>query len=168
MKKLNLLLVLSKLITDDSSVASEIQLAENQPLNYQSQFANTLLKRGITSYVPELPWLAMVDSLARRNLLLELDWKDDPEELIATALKLLVRHPDYTSISENLSNVEPFIDEDIEEFLPQLNKKLEHFKVQLIWLDIASDSYPLIILPLSDLDAAKQLANDAGYGKMKS
>ncbi|MDO6819034.1 DUF6630 family protein [Zobellia sp. 1_MG-2023] len=168
MKKISSLLDLAELLTEDTSLISEVQLAENQPLNYLSQFANVLQERGIDKPVPELPWLAMVDGLARRDLLIELDWKDDPEELVSTALQLLRGHTDYDSISKQLLIIEPFIDEDVEEFIPQLNRKLESSKVQLIWLDIDSDSYPLTTISLADLTVAKQLAIEAGYGKIKS
>ena len=73
MKKISSLLDLAELLTEDTSLISEVQLAENQPLNYLSQFANVLQERGIDKPVPELPWLAMVDGLARRDLLIELD-----------------------------------------------------------------------------------------------
>ncbi|MBT9188733.1 DUF6630 family protein [Zobellia russellii] len=168
MKKISSLLDLAELLTEDTSLISEVQLAENQPLNYLSQFTNVLQERGIDKPVPELPWLAMVDGLARRDLLIELDWKDDPEELVSTALQLFKGHTDYDSISKQLLKIEPFIDEDIEEFIPQLNRKLESSKVQLIWLDIDSDSYPLTTISLADLTAAKQLAIKAGYGTIKS
>ncbi|WP_289064375.1 DUF6630 family protein [uncultured Zobellia sp.] len=168
MKKIKPLFDLAELLTKDSSLVSEIQLAENQPLNYLSQFANILQERGIDKPIPELPWLAMVDGLARRHLLIELDWKDDPEELVSTALQLFKGHTDYDSISKQLLKIEPFIDEDIEEFIPQLNRKLESSKVQLIWLDIDSESYPLTTISLVDLTVAKQLAIEAGYDKIKS
>ena len=102
MKKIKPLFDLAELLTNDTSLVTEIQLAENQPLNYLSQFTHVLEERGIDSPVPELPWLAMVDGLARRDLLVELDWKEDPEELITTALKLLEGHPDIATISEHL------------------------------------------------------------------
>ena len=168
MKKFNLLLDLSTLLGDDDTLVSEIQLAENQPLNYMSQFSGALQERGIDKAIPTLPWVAMVDALARRDLLIELDWKDDPSILIETALKLLEEHSDYENLSKHLFEIEPFIDEDIEEFLPQLNSELLKFEVQLGWFDIDSDSYPLTILPSAKVIEAKRLALESGYGRIKS
>lgn len=166
MKKIDLLLELSRLLCDEGSLESEIRLAENQPLNYLGQFSDSMQERGIESAIPELPWIAMVDGLARRNLLIELDWKDDPEELIETSMKLLEDHHRFSAISENLLKLEPYVDEDIEEFLPQLNRKLLPYKVQLARLDIDSDSYPLAIISLEDVVRAKELALASGYGKI--
>ncbi len=168
MKKFDRLLAFSRLISKDTTLISEVQLAENQPLNYLSQFSERLRERGIDSTVPELPWLALVDGLARRGQLVELDWKDNPEELIAAAMDLLKGHPDFEDLASKLTTTTPFIDEDIEEFLPQLNQKLLLFDVQLIWLDIDSDSYPITVLPTKTLEEAKRFAHESGYGNLKT
>ena len=159
---------LTQLLTEDETLKKEVLLAVDKPSEFVNQFRQPLLERGIEEPIDQLPWLALVHGLSHRNLLYELDWKESPEEVVGVALTLLENHGNYQEISSSLNNIEPFIDEDIEEFLPQLNRKLESFKVQLIWLDIDSDSYPLTIIPLPDLDAAKQLAREAGYGKIKS
>jgi len=168
MKKFTFLLELASLVCPDDALRSEVQLAENQPLNYLSQFQDEMLKRGIERAMPELPWLALVDGLAKRGLLVELDWKDDPSELIETAIGLTKDHPDSETIAKTILKVEPFIDEDIEEFLPQLNSKLKKFDVQLGWYDIDSDSYPLSLIPFEHLTRVKELALESGYGIIKT
>ncbi|QCW99871.1 hypothetical protein FGM00_07075 [Aggregatimonas sangjinii] len=167
MGRIEPLLELAKLISEDDSFVSEVQLAENQPFNYLGQFERALQERGIHSAIPSLPWIAFVDGLARRDQLVELDWKDDPQELIATTMKLLKNHPEHEGLAEPIKKIEPFIDEDIEEFLPQLNAALKEFDVQLVWIDIDSDSYPLTILPSKNVDEAERLASEADYGSLK-
>ncbi|MDB4292824.1 hypothetical protein N9954_05400 [Maribacter sp.] len=167
MKKFNLLLEMSDFMTEDNSLVSELQLAENQPLNYLSQFARVLQERGIDKAIPELPWLALVDGLASRNLLEELDWKDDPEELIAVCLRLTENHSQSTEIKTSITSIEASLSDDIEEFLPVLNRYLYKHGIQLVWIDINSDSYPLTILASDKVNEAKRLALDAGYGTIK-
>ncbi|SIT01148.1 hypothetical protein SAMN05421766_1075 [Zobellia uliginosa] len=132
MEKIKALFDLMELITKDTSLAVEIQLAENQPLDYLNQFDGTLQERGIDRPIPELPWLALVDGLARRNLLVELDWKEDPEELIAVCQRLTENHSESTEIKTTLTSLEPLTGDDIEEFLPVLNRYINKHGIQLV------------------------------------
>ena len=162
------LLRLSELFTQDASLIAEITLAYQRPLEYLNKFSTELQTRGISSTVNSLPWLALVDGLFRRGLLHELDWKDDPEEVVGVCSLLSGKHHCYEKVNQALSSVEPLLNDDIEEFLPVVNQTLKSADVQLVWLDIDSDSYPLALLALEKLKEAKILASQAGYGTIKA
>ena len=133
------LLRLSELFTQDASLIAEITLAYQKPLEYLNKFSAELQTRGISSTVNSLPWLALVDGLFRRGLLHELDWKDDPEEVVGVCSLLSRKHHCYEKVNQALSSVEPLLNDDIEEFLPVVNQTLKSAGVQLVWLDIDSD-----------------------------
>jgi len=167
MTSINHLLELCTLFIKEDSLANEVRLAHHQPLNYLNQFKEELQERGVEKPLQTLPWLALVDGLQRRGFLQELDWKDDAEEVINTVLQLTKSHKNHTEISTALMAIESYADEDIEAFIPTLNRELEQHNLQLVWLDIDSDSYPLTILFFNDLPIAKELAVKAGYGIIK-
>ena len=100
-------------------------------------------------------------------LLVELDWKDDPEETISIVLEFASDSENFDEIKSSLEKIEPLINDDIEGFLPILNARLKSHNLQLVWLDIDSDSYPLTIIKFEHLANAKELTNLAGYGTMK-
>ena len=159
---------LSELFIQDASLGAEVGLACQEPLEYLNKFSAELQTRGISSTVDNLPWLALVDGLFRRGLLHELDWKDDPEEVVGVCSLLSRKHHCYEKVNQALSSVEPLLNDDIEEFLPVVNQTLKSADVQLVWLDIDSDSYPLALLALEKLKEAKILASQAGYGTIKA
>lgn len=161
------LLKLVQILSYDDSMLTEVRLAVNSPKDYVNKFSKQLKERGIKKPTDNLAWIALVESLNSRNLLQELDWKDDAEELIEVTLSLTERQKNYKSIQNTLLKVNALLGDDIEEFLPILNKSLEKEGIQLIWLDIDSDSYPLTIIDLKNVKKAKELALKAEYGKIK-
>jgi len=167
MEKLNALLELAALFTREEFLQKELQLAYNQPLNYANQFTQELLERGIDHHTPNLPWFALINGLERKQLLQELDWKDEAEELIGLVIEFTKGHTKQEQIKFSLDSTEPLLNDDIEEFLPSLNTNLRQYNIQLVWLDIDSDSYPLTILALEDIEKAKELASKTGYGVIK-
>ncbi len=165
MEKLNALIELTKFFSSDESLLKEIQLAFNQPLNYLNQFKEEIEERGIDSNTTNLPWFALIHGLERRELLQELDWKEDPEEIIYLCKQLTENN---IKLHNTLDSLEPLLNDDIEEFLPILNNAIKQHNIQLIWLDSNSDSYPLTILYHDQLIKAKELALKAGYGSIKN
>ncbi len=167
MKKPEYLLELVSIFTSDTSLLKEVELAIDNPGQYVKNYSSLLQERGITKPIENLLWLALVNGLSIRKLLYELDWKDDPEELVNVTLNLTVNRPNYNSIKDTLSEIKPLLGDDIEEFLPIFNNSLEKEGVQLVWLDIDSDSYPLTIIDAKNLKVAQQLALKAGFGRIK-
>ncbi|WP_109852728.1 DUF6630 family protein [Aquimarina sp. AU58] len=168
MKDPELILVLSKLFCKDKTLQKEIELAITTPKKYIERFQKDLLKRGIREDVDSIPWIALVDGLYRRNLLKELDWKSDPEEVIVICTTLLESYPKFDIIFKELSSIETEEDiEDIEEFIPTINEKLILFDLQVVVIDINSDSYPFTILPIPQVKEAIGLATSSGYGEIK-
>jgi len=164
MKSVECLIKLSRLFIQDKSLEKEINLAMEKPENYVNKFSSQSKKYVVDVHSSKLPWLALIDGLYQRKLLQELDWKADQETLIFTALELLKSHSNYTEIATNFRQIVPFIDENIEEFLAQLNRKLCSFNVQLVWLDTNSDSYPISFLDKKDVAQAKKLIAQLNYG----
>ena len=162
------LIILCTLFTNDSELQQEVKLALEQPQQYLQRFKNELEERGIEEPRRTLAWIALVNGLQRRNLLQELDWKEDPEELIALVGEFTETHSNQKEVHATLSNLEPMLNDDIEEFLPTINRAIEKHNIQLVWLDINSDSYPLTLLKLQDLKKARILADKIGFGKIIS
>jgi len=165
---LQYLLDLCELFTNDATLQQEVRLAYEQPQQYLQQFKNKLEERGIEEPIETLAWIALVDGLQRRDLLQELDWKDDPEDAIAVVEDLTQEHQNQQKIHNTLSKLEPLLNDDIEEFLPTINFVLKQYDIKLVWLDIDSDSYPLTLLPFKELANAKELANKVGFGMIKN
>lgn len=167
MKQPKYLLELVCLFSNSTSLKKEVLLAIEKPKEYLILHKIDLTERGVTEPIESLPWLALVNGLAKRNLLVELDWKDDPEETISIVLEFASDSENFDEIKSSLEKIEPLINDDIEGFLPILNARLKSHNLQLVWLDIDSDSYPLTIIKFEHLANAKELTNLAGYGTMK-
>jgi len=165
---LQYLIALCTLFTNDTTLQQEVKLAYEQPQQYIQQFKHQLEERGIEDPIESLAWIALVDGLQRRDLLQELDWKDDPEDAIEVIENLTQEYSNQQEIHNTLSNLEALLNDDIEEFLPTVNLAIAKHNLQLVWLDIDSDSYPFSLVKLQDLKEAKILADKVGFGKIKS
>jgi len=162
------LLDLCELFTNDITLRKEVRLAYEQPQQYLQQFKNELEGRGIDEPIKSLAWIALVDGLRRRSLLQELDWKDDPEDAIAVVENLTQNYPNQQEIYKTLSNLEPLLNDDIEEFLPTVNLAIQQYNIKLVWFDINSDSYPLTLIPFKELANTKDLVHKVGFGMIKN
>lgn len=165
---LQYILNLCVFFTNDVSLQLEVKQAYKQPKQYLQKFKVALEERGIEEIIQNLTWIALVDGLERRGLMQELDWKDSPEELITLVEELTKKYKNQQEIHNTLSTLVPLLNDDIEEYLTILNLALEKHEIQLIWIDIESDSYPLGLINLSDIHTAKDFAQKIGLGKIVS
>ncbi|MCP2039524.1 hypothetical protein L1281_000089 [Neisseria sp. HSC-16F19] len=140
-----------------ADVLAEIRLADTEPHAYFSRFEDALCQRGIEEAAEVSPWLALVDALERCGVLTECDWKIDGEELAHRLQKLMKRHhcnPDDSRLQALAAQkLAP-----IGTFAPAIRTLLASHDLTLAFLDIDSDSYPLVLLPDTQLAAAQQLA----------
>jgi hypothetical protein len=119
-------------------------------------------ERGIEEVTPELPWIALVDGLDARGRLAEIDWKEDSDAIRDALDELLGDDPFDWEWSE-----EEEVDEaPIEEFLKRVGDLLHRKGIDLAYIDIFSDCYPLIVLDRKNLEAAQRLARQSGYGQI--
>ncbi|MFD0863744.1 hypothetical protein ACFQ1M_16130 [Sungkyunkwania multivorans] len=168
MKRNKSIVELAKLMTEDLFVHQEVLLSINEPEEYVLSFENDLANRGIEKPAANLPWIALVDGLRKRSLLFELDWKANLDDILDTCFELLKEHPEYDEILEDLSLLEDYnIIEDAEESLLFINGILILYGVQVVVIDLNSDSLPLMLLPIYRIEEAMSLANSAGYGALK-
>jgi hypothetical protein len=149
------------LLPEDASLVAEVRQAATDAEGYLRRFADQLEGRGVDEPIPELPWLALVDGLSARGRLEEIDWKEDADSIMEAIDGLLGKAaPRWEAFEEDAENVPTY------EFLQRAGDLLLRSGTALAFLDIASDCYPLIVLPDDRLEAARQLAQEAGYGEV--
>lgn len=142
------------------AVTTETHLALDQPQTYFARFANALAERGIDSASDVTPWLALVDALQRHDALVECDWKTDNHD-IAHALKTLAQtHQLHLRTFDALDH--PSDPAPTGSHAPAIHNLLSATHMTLAFLDIDSDSYPLVLLPTASLAEAQQLAAQSG------
>lgn len=142
------------------AVAEQVLHAFDQPGAYVRDHAARLADRGIDEPVPNLAWIALIDALADRHLLAELDWKEDSEE-VRSQLKGLGSRP----------SVDPWVlvEEDemllsTDEFLNACGRHYRDVGAALAVLDIESDCYPVVCLRAARVHELTALAQRAGFG----
>ncbi len=109
--------------------------------------------------VPNLAWIALVDALTDHGLLAEVDWKEEPEEVVAR-LRALGSAPDAPAWAwlDGADTGVPTYD-----FLELAGDGLHEAGTALAVLDIESDCYPLVLLPAAQGPDLVDLAAEAGF-----
>jgi hypothetical protein len=153
-----LIAVAGLLAPDVPQVRDRAAAAHDDPEAYLREHADRLDERGIGEPIPELAWIALVDALADHGLLAEVDWKEAPDE-IAGQLRSLRSAPDGDEAWATLAEAElPTF-----EFLELAGGRLAGFGTALAVLDIESDCYPLVLLPVTRAGELPGLAAAAGF-----
>ena len=150
------------LTLDDGADAlwSEVELALNEPEHYFSRFADDLAHRGIESPDAVSPWLALVDGLQRRGQIHEMDWKLDMGDAIWGVQQLQSSRQRGLSL-DALAGSKALGHDALTEAAAHLRSQ----GVALVTFDIDSDSYPLSLLALEDVEPLEKLAKRVG-GKL--
>ncbi|MFC0430374.1 DUF6630 family protein [Kutzneria buriramensis] len=150
-----LLAVATLLAPAHADVAERTLSAHDDPEAFLAEHADRLDDRGIDEAIPDLAWIALVDALDDHRLLAEIDWHEDPQEIVAQ-LRRLDSAPDAPEV---------WVDEDLPtyEFCQSLGSRLRAAGTTLAALDIESDCYPLVLLPNGDADTLVALASTAGF-----
>ncbi|MEV4319089.1 DUF6630 family protein [Actinocrispum sp. NPDC049592] len=145
------------LAPDAPEVAALVDHAHTDPSGYLQAHADRLDERGIDEAEPELAWIALVNALTDHGLLAEVDWKEDPGDIVGQLREL--------RSSPGPSAWVWFDDTDLPtyDFLEFAGARLREAGTALAVLDIESDCYPLVLLAASRADELVSLAADAGF-----
>lgn len=155
------LVALAALLAPDvPAVADRVTSAHDDPEGYLRTHAERLDDRGIDEAVPELAWIALVDALTDHDLLAEVDWKEAAGEIVAQlrTLRSSPTDPSAWTWFADLADDQPAYD-----FLDRAGAELRATGTTLAVLDIESDCYPLVLLPNTHADTARDLATAAGF-----
>ncbi|WP_231506304.1 DUF6630 family protein [Paenibacillus sp. UNC451MF] len=143
-------------------IVAEVNEALQQPEMYVDKWQDRLDERGITEPIEELAWIALVDALIEEQLAREIDWKTDGETIIYVIDNLLNRK----KLLDYRINWSEYIEEErltTYEILCTARSVLQEHDLALGCLDIESDCYVLITVPIQDMEALITLAGKAGY-----
>ncbi|GAB0168343.1 DUF6630 family protein [Lysinibacillus sp. CTST325] len=158
-----LLLLVKKLSCDvEEQIFPEVSLAIEKPETYFEKFQNRLDERGIDSPIDQLAWISLVDALLDHDLAFELDWKESGLYICDVVDELLDRKKMACISWEDFEDGE-FDELPTSQCLNEISEKLKEEGISLAFLDIDSDCYVLITVPLSDIDDIKKLAQEVGF-----
>lgn len=158
------LLELGRLLSlEDDSVVQEVAMAHDQPHDYVNKWEDRLTNRGIEQAIPALAWIALVDALAEQQLAVEIDWKQEPETVLAAVSDLLDRKG--WLLPPESRGLEQAVDPQGYTFdnLIALHHVLQTHGLSLGHLDIEGDCYVLIVCRSSETAELERLARAAGY-----
>lgn len=141
------------------AVTERVLHAFDHPEAYVRDHADRLADRGIDEPVPDLAWIALIDTLADHRLLAEFDWKEDAQG-VRSQLNGLDSRP----------SVDPWVlvEEDemllpTDEFLNACGRHHGDVGAALVVLDIESDCYPVVCLRAARVEELTALAKRAGF-----
>jgi predicted DNA-binding WGR domain protein len=166
------LVELAALLTrkDASGLQKEVALAVDQPDAYFQRWKDRLSDRGVESptdtYQTTLPWLALIDGLAARKQLIEVDWREAPEDSLTWMSELktgLLAKKDFGFVKDVASL-------PADKFLKEAAKRFARAGARIVQLDMSSDSYPVAFHAVKDDAKVKKLATacqKAGFGKLR-
>lgn len=155
--------LVEELAPADPSLLDEVRLAVEDPADYVRRFRERLALRGISKSEPELPWIALVDGLAERGCLAEFDWREDPGAVLDGLDDLLGEDAlDWDSILTEEEEELP-----CGELLQWVARHLRARGLALVCLDIQSDCYPVLAVPIERLGRIQRLPVESGYGKIE-
>ncbi|WP_028602987.1 DUF6630 family protein [Ottowia thiooxydans] len=126
----------------DDSLRQDVKLSIENPQSYLEKFDDALWERGIEEPSFVRPWLALVDGLISRGYACEMDWKLDPNEL---AFQLEKLHP-CKSRNIQLSSLRNSTEVGAQILLIAA-KELRNHSLELLFLEIDGDCYPLSVVP---------------------
>ncbi|MBA3542049.1 MAG: hypothetical protein H0T79_20705 [Deltaproteobacteria bacterium] len=131
-----------------------------RPAAYVEDHAEELGNRNIKEPKSDLAWVALVDRLAELGALAEIDWKTAPEDLASSITKI---KGCPRSAFAWMKHDDELDERSTEELLELAGKHLLAKDFQLASLDIASDCYPLVLVPADRVPELVKLGKTAGY-----
>lgn len=148
------------LITDSETVLGNLKMALESPDKYFSENEWRYTERGMVIGKTDrktLYWLALVDETAEGGCLFEVDYKCELEEFLGA----LERLKNYSLIADDVGFLKLDEYEDIEAWDEEINLALGG-RAFACFIDIDSDSYPLVIVSGDALEKICKLASDNG------
>lgn len=164
-----LLQLAQELLPDEPSLVEEIKLAVSSPQEYVNQFKTRLRYRSIYKPKPDLPYIALLDGLIERYYLAEVDWKCEAEDVMWNIDNILARkevEPEQWKRWDWAEGAE-WDEVATGDFIKAAAKWLLERGLVLTTFNLSSDSYPLIVVPVSEFDKLKELTKQTGYGKLE-
>lgn len=134
---------------------ADVTQAFSEPAAYVKKHQKALNERNISAPTPELPWIAVIDGLAKLKLAFGLDWKADADD-VAWAISKLggPKKPKWLGDAD-------LDDRSTWELLELAGRELGKAGKQLASLDTASDEYNLVLFSKKRLAAVKKLVKGA-------
>ena len=151
---------IAKLITDNETVHANLKRALDEPDKYFSENEWRYAERGVVVGKTDrktLYWLALVNELAEGGCVFEVDYKCELEEFLGA----LERLNNYGLIESAAGSLDLPEDGDVEAWGEELNAALGE-KAFVCYIDIDSDSYPLVIVSGDVLGKVRALAEKNG------
>lgn len=139
-----------------------MRLALDEPEAYVKKYAKRLAERAITKPKANLAWIALVDALAGKKRLAEIDHATFAEDA-AFALEKLVTLPKKKNRFDWDDDLDEPEDLSTEDFLGMTTKHLAADKVALVMLDMQSDAFPIVVVAAKAVAKVTSLAKKAGY-----
>lgn len=144
---------LSTTLVDDEALRKTLQQQLKKAFEAPESFFDAagefiLSDRGLTypAALPLAPKFVLVDTLMEHDLMTEIDWKSDEEE-IRFAINRIIKSKDYPFA---LTEEDRYEGMDTYETIAQINdKELQIAGYSLEILDIDSDSYVFTIVPIA-------------------
>lgn len=157
-KRRDALAAIAKLIAPKAKRAVvEVTAAATDGAAYYRAHETQLAERNIDGPMPLLPWIALVDALIAAKACTEIDWKTDADE-VAWAIGKLPGAPRKALAAIAREDD----DRSTWELLELAGQLLRGHDRQLCALDIDSDSYCLVLVPLGDARTLVALAKGVG------
>jgi len=152
----------SAICGNDPDVMKSIEDMLGHPQAYFAKYSDRYEERGIDvdkDNEKTLYWLGMTDELIEGGYIVELDYKCDLEEFLASLQQL----KSYPLIADIIPKITLKDSENIEAWGEEISLAVEG-KALFCMLDIDSDSYPLFILPLDKKqNTLEELAHSHGH-----
>lgn len=152
----------SAICGNDHGIMESIEDMLSHPQAYFARYSERYEERGIDVDEDDektLYWIGMTDELIEGGYIVELDYKCDLQDFLASLQQL----KDYKLIADIIPEITLNEGENIEAWSEKISLAIEG-KALLCMPDIDSDSYPLFILPLdkkrNDLE---ELAHSHGH-----
>ena len=136
-------------------VKTDVTQAFSEPAAYVKKNKKALNERNISEPIPELPWIAVIDGLAKLKVSFGLDWKADADDVAWAISKLGGPKKPKWLADEELD------DRSTWELLELAGKELSKAGKQLASLDTASDEYNLVLFSKKKLAGVKKLVKAA-------
>ena len=145
----------------ERNIIERVRLAIERPNLYYEEYSEHLVDRSIDKLSESLPWIALVDALLDNDLAIEIDWKESTSSIIE-GVEFLLQQRNLDSL--DWSFLDNYSDElPTNKVLNIISLKLLQNSISLSYLDINSDSYVLIPVPMDKIEIMKKLAATAGY-----
>ncbi len=148
-----------RLIDDKNIVADSLVFCIENPMEYFNDNIEAYEERGIdeSEDLNTVIWLGLVDGFIEKELMCELDYKDELEEFIA-CVKSLIGEKDLSI------NIDWFDENsEITNWAEILNEKWKETGYVLAAMYIESDSYCIFIIDNNSFEELKLMAKNTGH-----